>query len=295
MLKIGDFSRLTNIPIKTLRYYDEIGLLKSASVESENKYRYYGTEQLIELNKILALKDAGFSLQEINFLLRGRISRDELLDLLNGKLSVAEHELAFANRRLSNLRTRINYIQNEEIYQMVDISIKRVESILVASIRKQGLGPGEMSAFYDVIFKDIARHGVKEIAPIMMLRHDGHDEEVIAQIDREYTSDHPDIRVYRLPAVERMACMVFRGDWGEPIRLAMEQMLKQMQESGLQYTYPSREIYHYGERENPDWICPIPYGVFSDPSKRKEYEVNIAPKNREIGSTFITEVQYPIK
>ena len=65
MLKIGDFSKLSQVPVKTLRYYDEIGLLKPVQVDRFTSYRYYSFEQLRRLNRILALKDLGLSLEQI--------------------------------------------------------------------------------------------------------------------------------------------------------------------------------------------------------------------------------------
>ncbi|MFN2147868.1 MAG: MerR family DNA-binding transcriptional regulator, partial [Anaerolineales bacterium] len=53
MIRIGDFSRLSRVSIKTLRYYDEVGLLKPAHVDSSTGYRYYLYEQLPRLNRIL--------------------------------------------------------------------------------------------------------------------------------------------------------------------------------------------------------------------------------------------------
>jgi DNA-binding transcriptional MerR regulator len=71
MHKIGDFASLSQIPVKTRRYYDEIGLLRPAHVEGATGYRYYGAEQLEQLNRILVLKDLGFSLREIRALRAG--------------------------------------------------------------------------------------------------------------------------------------------------------------------------------------------------------------------------------
>ena len=65
MFKIGEFSRLNKISIKTLRYYDKIGLLKPMEVQTDSGYRYYSAKQLPRLNKIVALKDMGFSLNDI--------------------------------------------------------------------------------------------------------------------------------------------------------------------------------------------------------------------------------------
>jgi hypothetical protein len=65
MMKIGDFSKLSRVSIKTLRYYDEMGLLKPISIDGSTGYRSYAASQLPRLNRILALKDLGFSLQQI--------------------------------------------------------------------------------------------------------------------------------------------------------------------------------------------------------------------------------------
>ena len=65
MFKIGDFSKLIQVSVKKLRYYDEIGLLKPVQVDRFTGYRYYSFEQLPRLNRILALKDLGLSLEQI--------------------------------------------------------------------------------------------------------------------------------------------------------------------------------------------------------------------------------------
>ena len=62
MIRIGDFSKLSRVSVKTLRYYDEMGLLKPLYVDRFTGYRFYEYHQLLRLNRILALKDLGFSL-----------------------------------------------------------------------------------------------------------------------------------------------------------------------------------------------------------------------------------------
>ena len=64
MLKIGDFSKLSQVSIKALRLYDQIGLLKPTVVDNYTAYRYYSASQLPRLNRILAFKDLGFSLEQ---------------------------------------------------------------------------------------------------------------------------------------------------------------------------------------------------------------------------------------
>ncbi|HYM68302.1 MAG TPA: MerR family transcriptional regulator, partial [bacterium] len=65
MIKIGDFSALCRVSVKTLRHYDELGLLTPARVDPATGYRYYAASQLAVLHRILALKDLGFSLGQV--------------------------------------------------------------------------------------------------------------------------------------------------------------------------------------------------------------------------------------
>ena len=63
--KIGDFANIVNISVRTLRYYDEIGLLKPEIVDRYTNYRYYTEDNVVEAQFITLLKGVGFTLQEI--------------------------------------------------------------------------------------------------------------------------------------------------------------------------------------------------------------------------------------
>ena len=65
LYKIGDFSKETGVPIKTLRYYNEIDLFNPVEIDLFTGYRYYSSDQIEDLNLILKLKKVGFSLEEI--------------------------------------------------------------------------------------------------------------------------------------------------------------------------------------------------------------------------------------
>ncbi|MGN1352773.1 MAG: MerR family transcriptional regulator [Bacilli bacterium] len=65
MYKIGEFSALTGLSVKTLRYYDEINLLKPSNVDSYTNYRYYTAKELQQFKRIEYLKKLGFTLEEI--------------------------------------------------------------------------------------------------------------------------------------------------------------------------------------------------------------------------------------
>ena len=97
LFRIGDFSRLGKTTIKTLRYYDECGILKPDKVDIFNNYRYYSTSQLFDLYKIQSLRAAGLSLREIAEIKRG-VAADEILQRKHAELQA---DLAQIQNRIS--------------------------------------------------------------------------------------------------------------------------------------------------------------------------------------------------
>lgn len=105
LYKIGEFSKLTNVPIKTLRYYDEINLFKPQEIDLFSGYRYYSKEQIDDLAVILNLKDVGFSLDEIKKY-KNNYS-DELMQKKKKKLILEQENLENKIKKLDYLRSKI--------------------------------------------------------------------------------------------------------------------------------------------------------------------------------------------
>ncbi len=85
MFRIGDFSKLTRVSVKALRFYDEVGLLKPTYVDRDTGYRYYSATLLPRLNRILAFKELGLSLEEIIHLLEGDLPVDRVREALQSR------------------------------------------------------------------------------------------------------------------------------------------------------------------------------------------------------------------
>lgn len=114
MIKIGDFARLSQVSVVTLRHYDEIGLLKPVAVDSMTGYRHYSVAQLPRLNRILALKDLGFSLEQIERVLGGGLTLDQLHGMLKMKHAEVEQQLADEQGRLVRIAARLRQIEQED-------------------------------------------------------------------------------------------------------------------------------------------------------------------------------------
>jgi DNA-binding transcriptional MerR regulator len=87
LFKISEFSRLSKVSLKALRYYDHIGMLKPRTVDPDTGYRYYSADQLLELNRIFMYKELGFTLPQITELLNEDITLEEIRGMFNLKRS----------------------------------------------------------------------------------------------------------------------------------------------------------------------------------------------------------------
>lgn len=135
MFRIGDFASIARVSIKTLHYYDEIGLLKPEQVHSSTGYRYYTLDQLPRLNRILALKDLGFTLSQIGSMLDKHLSPGEIRGMLYLKEAELEQTILEEQEHLESVRVRLRQIEQEEIQRDYDILIKPVEPKVIASSR----------------------------------------------------------------------------------------------------------------------------------------------------------------
>ena len=263
MFKIGEFSNLSGLSINTLHHYNEIGILKPEQVNEFTGYRYYSAMQLVTVNKIIALKDAGFLLSDIAKILYSHPSIDSIISMLEDKAETLEQALKNESKRLNRLRTNIFLIKNGGVPIMNEITIKRVEPILIASTRKK-INKGdfkESDKMWANVNSFIDKAETKRTIPCMILFYNSTwnwktskswDIEVAEPVTK-CVADNNIVKVYELPAVDKMACVVHQGSFntiGETYK-AINQWIEK---NNYKIDGPVREIYHKGEWEtnNPE-------------------------------------------
>jgi predicted transcriptional regulator YdeE/DNA-binding transcriptional MerR regulator len=133
MLKIGDFSKLARVTVKTLHHYEQMGLLLPAWIDGYSGYRYYALDQLPRLNRILALKDMGFTLEEVAVLLNQELSLEEMRAMLAQKQAELELRLRAEQRRLERVALRLQQIEKDESADNADVLVKPAEAHWVAA------------------------------------------------------------------------------------------------------------------------------------------------------------------
>lgn len=135
MFKIGEFSKLTQVSVRMLRYYDETGLLKPAEVNKYTGYRMYSSKQIPTLNKILFLRDTGFTVLEIDNALK-HWDADYIKEQLKIKEKETEENINLENQRLTKIRTAMNDINKKQIAIHCNATLKSIPSYEVLSLRK---------------------------------------------------------------------------------------------------------------------------------------------------------------
>lgn len=135
MLKIGDFSKLAHVTIKTLHHYARLGLLKPVWIDRFSGYRYYALEQLPRLNRILALKDLGFSLEQIQVMLDVNLSSEVLRQMFNQKQEELRSRVAAEQGRLQRVAERLRQIEQEGCLPTIEVTVKPIPPQWIISQR----------------------------------------------------------------------------------------------------------------------------------------------------------------
>ncbi len=136
ILKIGEFAQVAHVSIATLRHYEKIDLLKPALLDPDTGYRYYSLDQLPRVNRLLALRDLGFSLEQIAQLVEKGLSLEQLRGMFTLKQAQMQQMIETEQARLTRIAARLHQIEQEGKMPVYDVLLKQVDALLVASIRE---------------------------------------------------------------------------------------------------------------------------------------------------------------
>jgi DNA-binding transcriptional MerR regulator len=225
MLKIGDFSRLAQVSTRTLRHYEELGLLIPNSVDPATGYRYYAIEQMPRLNRILALKDLGFELNRIAELLDASSLSPLMRDHLLQQESAIEVRIRAEQERLRRVRFRLDQIDRETHPVVLDVVLKRFEAQPALGNRMIIPTVDEIPFFAHHMFAELYRwlrsQDLNYHAGQTILYHTDeyierdYDMETVVILERmpkrSIDLPHRAMRVFELPAVDLMATTLHRG------------------------------------------------------------------------------------
>ena len=217
-LKIGEFSKMMQITVKTLRHYEQKGLLLPDEVDEWSGYRYYGIGQMQKLKAIRNLQQLGFSLDEIKDLF-DKDFHTPSIEQLTEKLKDTEkqiHQLFFRRKQLLDL---IN--SRKEIKKMEKFNIESLPEIIVASHREILPNYAELgNMVVNKIGPEMQRLGCKCPTPGYCFTIEHAKEYTPTNVDVEYCEqveemgvDSSIIQFKRLPFVPKALCMKHIGPY----------------------------------------------------------------------------------
>ncbi|MEG0365675.1 MAG: MerR family transcriptional regulator [Coprobacillus sp.] len=270
MFKISDFSNLSRISIRMLRFYDEKGILHP-SIIKENGYRYYEAKQLITASHIQYLRYLGFSTDKIKSILDVYQDGKEIRKYLSIQLEDLKREQVDITEKIEALSKTINKIDQEDIVMNYKVEMKEIKEMymmckrdiiptydredllwnglcsevverkLNVSVPKEGLS---MAVFFDKGYKE------KDV-----------DIEVRVEVDGKY-EDIDNIKFKTIPAV-KVASITFTGGY-ENISDVSYHIANWISEHNCEIAGPSFCVYHvgYAQTQNPEeFITEICYPI----------------------------------
>lgn len=143
--QIGEFAELGGVSAKTLRFYDEIGILRPASVDPRTGYRHYLPQQLQDLASILAFKNLGVSLAQVRSLTGNKNSKVERRMILNELKRTIEHSIEAGTQSLKWINTALDDLGAQQ--SPIPVIVKRRPAIPIASLRVELRSYAEVPRF----------------------------------------------------------------------------------------------------------------------------------------------------
>ncbi|MGD0439179.1 MAG: helix-turn-helix domain-containing protein [Acidimicrobiales bacterium] len=139
MLNIGEFARLGQVSPRMLRHYDELGLLDPALVDPDSGYRLYSVRQLSQLHRVVALRDMGFTLEQIREILAENLPVDQLRGMLRLRRAQLAQNVGEEQERLRRIEAHLRALERAKTVDVNDVVIKRTQPVRVAQAVAGGL------------------------------------------------------------------------------------------------------------------------------------------------------------
>lgn len=263
-LKIGVFSKMMQLTVKTLRHYEQKGLLLPSEVDKWTGYRYYSIEQMQRLNTIRHLQRLGFALDEIKELCE-EDEQSPSIEQLKEKIEETEHQIKMLAERRNQLHQMVN--TQKRIKTMEKFSIESLPEIIVASHRTTISGYSALGTLcVETIGPEMQRLGCKCSYPGYCFTIDHNKEYNASNIDIEYceqveemTTESEIIKFKRLEAVPKALCMKHIGPY-ERFYESFTEAFAYIEEHGYKIAGQIRTSYIDGawNREDPEqWLSLI--------------------------------------
>ncbi|MEU1408022.1 MerR family transcriptional regulator [Streptomyces sp. NPDC005728] len=263
MFTIGDFARHGRVSVRMLRHYDATGLLHPAHVDPATGYRYYTAAQLTRLNRVIALKDLGFTLQQVQEILDEKVTTEELRGMLRLRRAELEAAMTATAARLVQVEARLRSIESEGQMPSNDVVLKSLPSVRVAELTGVApdfdtIGP-VIQPLYDELFRRLEAAGIAPSGPGIAYYEDAQDGGVLIHAGVEVSVDRREddgLRIVDLPPIEQAATVVHHGSM-ETVLPTIQTLGRWIDVNGYRSTGYPREINLECPDKRNEWVTEL--------------------------------------
>jgi DNA-binding transcriptional MerR regulator/effector-binding domain-containing protein len=275
LFAIGEFARHGRVSVRMLRHYDAIGLLRPAQVDPATGYRSYTAGQLADLNRIVALKDLGFGLEQVRTMIVDEISPAELRALLTIRRAELESTVAESYARLTQVESRLRGIEGD--LPAADVVIKELPAVRLVGLTTTAASftPEDITPVVHPLCAELGRRlpgaAVRPAGRLTCLyersrRSDQDEDEVVvratvpAAVDADSNLKGAEgnlngLEVIDLPAV-RAATLVYHGPIDQVLP-AWQALARWIDDNGYRSSEPARELYLDCPDDPADWVTEL--------------------------------------
>ena len=270
MLSIGDFARHGRVSVRMLRHYDTIGLLQPAYVDRLTGYRFYEAQQLSRLNRIVALKGLGFTLQQVRSILDDEVSVEELRGMLRLRQAELQSQIATDTARLGQVEARLQIIEREGTMPADEVQIKPIPGVRVAELTATAASfePGSIAPvigpvigpLYGELRDRLGRAGLSPAGPDIAYYEDSPDGDGVVvhaaiPVDAD-PSEHHDVVVVDLPEIEQAATILHRGAM-DNVMPTIQTLARWIDANGYRSVGHNRELYIECGENRDTWVTEL--------------------------------------
>ena len=266
MFNIGDFARHGRVSVRMLRHYDAIGLLLPAHVDRVTGYRSYTAQQLSRLNRIVALKDLGFTLEQVQSILDDKVNIEQLRGMLRLRRAELQSQITTDTARLTQVEARLHIIEKEGAMPTDDVQIKRIPAVRVAeltataaSFEPESITP-VIQPLYDELCGRLDRAGLAPCGPAIAYYEDSPDGEGVLvhasfPVNADPSSDH-DFAIVDLPQIEQAATILHHGSM-DNVMPTIQALAQWIDAHGYRSAGYNRELYLESGEDRDAWATEL--------------------------------------
>jgi DNA-binding transcriptional MerR regulator len=264
---IGEFARHGRVSVRMLRHYDAIGLLRPAYVDPATGHRAYEAAQLADLNRIVALKDLGFNLEQVRVMLDEQLGVEQAWGMLALRRADLEASVAAGEQRLARIEARLRAIELDGALPAHEVVVKHLPPARMAALSAVAgsFHPDDIGPVVQPLCAELGhRLAAAEVTPVGRLTcyYDmapGGDDHVIVHaavpIATAHGTDLNDLSITDLPAADH-ATLVYHGPI-DAVLPAWQGLARWIDAHGHHSTGPVRELYLECPADPTQWVTEL--------------------------------------